>query len=61
MSYLVLDQPKTGIAQEFDKFGVKFIVCVPRTSGEFYGGIEMGKHVDFAGWVLGRISPRATK
>ena len=53
LSHLVLNQPKAGIAQKLDEFGVKFVICVPGTSSEFHGGIEMGKHVDFAGWVLG--------
>ena len=51
--YLFLNQPKTCTAQKFNKLGVKFIVRVPGTSSEFHGRIEVGKHVNFPGWVLG--------
>jgi hypothetical protein len=53
LSYLFLNQPKRSSAQELDKLGVEFVICVPGTSREFHGRIEVGKHVDFAGWVLG--------
>ena len=49
----VLNQPQAGITQEFDEFGVKLVICVPGPSSEFHGRIEVGEHVDFAGWVLG--------
>lgn len=52
-TYLVLNQPKASVAQKLDEFGIKFVIRVPGTSCEFHRGIEVGKHVDFAGWVLG--------
>jgi hypothetical protein len=53
LSYLILDKSKAGIAQEFDELGIKFVICVPGASSEFHRRIEVGKHVDFASWVLG--------
>jgi hypothetical protein len=53
LSYLFLNQPKRSSAQELDKLGVEFVICVPRTSSELHGRIKVGEHVDFAGWVLG--------
>jgi hypothetical protein len=53
LPHLFLNQPKGSSAQKFDKLGVEFVVCVPRTSGEFHGRIEVREHVYFAGWVLG--------
>lgn len=52
-TYLVLNQPKASVAQKLDEFGIKFVICVPGTSREFHRRIEVRKHVDFAGWVLG--------
>ena len=63
-SYLFLNQSKAGTAQKFDELGIKFVVRVPWTSSELYGGIEVGEHVDFPRWVLGgngRVSPRVVK
>ena len=60
-THFVLNQPEAGIAQEFDEFGVKFVVCVPGPSCKLHGRIEVGKHVDFAGRVLGKwvkLAPR---
>lgn len=48
-----MNKSQAGIAQKFDKFCVKFVIRIPGTSSEFHGWIEVGKHVDFAGWVLG--------
>lgn len=50
--YLVLNESKASVAQEFDEFCVKFVICVPGPSSEFHRGIEMGKHIYFAGRML---------
>ena len=53
IKHYLANQPKAGIAHECDKFSAKFIICVLGAPSKFHGRIEVDKHVDFAGWVVG--------
>lgn len=55
-TYAITYEAETCAAEQFDELSVQLIVGIPGTTGHLSRGFEMIEHVNFARWVLERVT-----